>query len=286
MAGDLTLNKFAGAILATALGVMLIKEFSHGAVHAHEQEHGFAYLSEVDPGTKVEIVEEIELPFPQTTWVESMDAEKGAKYFQVCKTCHSVEPGPSNLTGPSLWNIVGRSSGSVDGFGYSGGMSDMNITWGYEELDTFLERPAKYVKGTTMGYAGEGKEKRRAAIIEYLRTLSDNPQPRPTAAPAALPADDMVEELSAPEGEAPKAVELIESVEVGTDAVIDNASEMATDAGEMAKDMAGDAMETVESAAETVGEGAGDVMDKVEDGAKDLMDAAEDKAKDLVTSDE
>lgn len=303
MAGDLTLNKFAGAILATALGVMLIKEVSHSAIHPHKQENGFVYMSAVKPGDTPVVKEEIEQPFPQASWVAEMDAEKGEKYFLVCKTCHAVEAGPSKLTGPNLWNIVGRPSGSIDGFGYSGGMSGMNITWGYEELDTFLQNPKKYVKGTSMGFAGEGKEKKRAAIIEYLRTLSDNPQPRPEPVAAIVPADDMVEDMSAPtEGEAPKAIEVLEGgpesindetindESITEDTITDKAGNMAEDVADSATDVTTDIVEGAEAAVKGVTEKAADVVDAVEGEAGDLLDkvedAVDDKAKDLMTSDE
>ena len=325
MAGDLTFNKIAAAILATALGVMLIKEVSHGAIHVEKQKK-FAYLSAVGPGDLPVVKEEIKLPFPQADWVAAMDAEKGEKYFKVCKACHDVTPGPSKLAGPSLWNIMDRPSGSTDGFSYSAGMSGMNINWGYEELDNFLTNPKRYVKGTNMGFGGEGKDAKRAAIIEYLRTLSDNPVDRPEAVAAELPADDMVEDIDAPAegGDAVTVIEEIVTPEITTPETVapkvvtpatitEGATEMETqaagdvmDGAETAADMVADeAVQMVDKAQEMANDGVGDIPtgtdvmdmakdvaeDKATDAANDVIediveDVVEDKAKDLIPSDE
>ena len=45
----------------------------------------------------------------------------------------------------------------------------------FEELNGFLLKPAKWIKGNKMAYAGLRKEKDRASIIKYLNQNSDNP---------------------------------------------------------------------------------------------------------------
>jgi cytochrome c len=51
--------------------------------------------------------------------------------------------------------------------------------WTFEELNGFLIKPAKWIKGTKMAYAGLRKEKDRASVIKYLNQNSDNPLPLP-----------------------------------------------------------------------------------------------------------
>ena len=48
--------------------------------------------------------------------------------------------------------------------------------WTFEELNGFLKKPASYLKGTKMSYAGLRKEKDRASVIKYLNQNSDNPK--------------------------------------------------------------------------------------------------------------
>ena len=190
---ELGFNKIAAAVLATALGYMGIKELAHAVIHV-EAPAKPAYALEIPEAAGP--VEEIELPFPQPTWIAEMDAERGAKVFKKCTSCHNAEEGGNNGTGPNLWNVVGAPAGQHAGFGYSSAMKSSGVVWNFEELDSYLERPSKYISGTAMNFVGLKKEKDRAAVIEYLRVASSNPVARPE--PAAAPEMD-TEEVTVPQ---------------------------------------------------------------------------------------
>ena len=68
---------------------------------------------------------------------------------------------------------------AMAGFKYSGAMTSMSVNWEFEELNKFLYKPKAYLKGTKMSFAGLKKAKDRAAVIAYLRSLSDSPKPLP-----------------------------------------------------------------------------------------------------------
>ena len=51
--------------------------------------------------------------------------------------------------------------------------------WDFADLDTFIANPKAAVAGTKMAYAGEKDPNKRADIVAYLRSLSDNPAPLP-----------------------------------------------------------------------------------------------------------
>jgi len=127
--------------------------------------------------------------------MQSADAEKGANVFKRCAACHTAEKGGANKVGPHLWDVLDRPAASVEGFGYSAAMKEFGAAgnkWDYEHLNKFLTSPKGYIKGTAMGFAGDKKDNERADLIAYLRSLSDNPAPLPTAdaAPAeAAPAE-------------------------------------------------------------------------------------------------
>ena len=53
--------------------------------------------------------------------------------------------------------------------------------WTYAELDKWLLKPSAYAPGTKMSFAGIADPKVRANVIAYLRSLSANPEPLPTA---------------------------------------------------------------------------------------------------------
>ena len=98
------------------------------------------------------------------------DAAQGAKDFVVCKACHSPDKGVNKI-GPSLFGVVGRTSGSVPGYNYSAANKQGHIVWTPQVLFAYLQNPRKYLPGTKMTYAGMADPQKRANIIAYLGTL-------------------------------------------------------------------------------------------------------------------
>ena len=107
------------------------------------------------------------------------DLGAGTKLGRKCASCHSLKEGGKAKIGPPLWDIVGAAKGHMQGFKYSKGLSAMGGTWSYSDLDKFLTKPKKFIPGTKMLFAGIKKEKDRANLIAYLRSLSTTPQPLP-----------------------------------------------------------------------------------------------------------
>ncbi len=113
------------------------------------------------------------------TLLASADAGKGAKLFGKCKACHTTEKGGKNKVGPNLWDVVGRAKAGGAGFKYSGALTDMGGDWSYADLDAFLAKPKAFLPGTKMAFAGLKKPAQRAAMLVYLRSLSDSPKALP-----------------------------------------------------------------------------------------------------------
>ncbi len=61
-----------------------------------------------------------------------------------CAGCHSVDPGKT-IVGPSLFGVVGRPAGSIEGFKYSPANKDSGITWDAAALDTYITNPQDVV---------------------------------------------------------------------------------------------------------------------------------------------
>jgi cytochrome c len=95
------------------------------------------------------------------------DAAAGEKVFAVCSTCHAVKEG-ENKVGPSLYGVVGRKAGSVEGFAYSEANKGSGKTWDEATLYEYLENPQGYIPGTKMAFAGLKKPQERADVIAYL----------------------------------------------------------------------------------------------------------------------
>ncbi len=105
--------------------------------------------------------------------------EKGKKVFKKCAACHSVNAGGGNKIGPKLWNVMFRPVGSVTDYKYSKALSSYGKEWTWAEMNGFLIKPAKWIKGNKMGFAGLKKEEDRASVILYLNKSSDSPKPLP-----------------------------------------------------------------------------------------------------------
>ena len=101
----------------------------------------------------------------------AQDADAGGKVFrQQCMACHSPVAG-KNGVGPSLFGVVGRPAGSVEGFHYSAANKGSGLTWDAATLDKYLLSPKQVVPGTSMPYPGLKDDGQRTNLIAYLTTL-------------------------------------------------------------------------------------------------------------------
>ncbi|MFM7347784.1 MAG: c-type cytochrome [Tagaea sp.] len=100
------------------------------------------------------------------------DPAAGEQAFRrLCAACHIVTAEGRRGVGPSLFGIVGRKSGTVEGFRYSAANQNANLVWTPEVLDKYLTNPREMVPGTTMAFAGIRNEAERANVVAYLQTL-------------------------------------------------------------------------------------------------------------------
>ena len=175
------LNKIIAAILMVALLVIGIGKLSDVIFYVEKPE---------TPGYSVE-VEQVAVVGSETTsqpaenkidiaaLIAMGDIATGEKVFKKCAACHSIVKGGKNNIGPALYNVVGRDVGAVSDYKYSKALAAYGKAWTFEELNGYLLKPAKWIKGTKMAFAGLRKEKDRASVILYLNQNSDNPLPLP-----------------------------------------------------------------------------------------------------------
>ena len=105
--------------------------------------------------------------------------EHGLTVFKKCKACHSIKKGGKNKIGPALYGVMTRNSGGFPDYKYSKALTAHNKQWTFEELNGFLLKPATWIKGNKMGFAGLKKDKDRSSVILYLNEMSDSPIPLP-----------------------------------------------------------------------------------------------------------
>lgn len=100
------------------------------------------------------------------------DAAKGKRVFFKCFSCHTVDEG-KNKTGPSLYGVVGRAAGTIEGFKYSDANANSGITWTEAVLFEYLKDPRGYIPGTKMIFPGLPSDQDRADVIEYLKSAAE-----------------------------------------------------------------------------------------------------------------
>jgi len=129
---------------------------------------------------------------PIAPLMASADPKAGESFVKkVCVACHTFNEGGHPLVGPNLYNVVGGPHDHEAGFNYSPALEKFKgQPWTYEALNHWLFKPGEYAPGTRMTFAGIPSEKERANVIAYLRSLSPNPIPLPSAEAApAKPAE-------------------------------------------------------------------------------------------------
>ena len=174
------LNKIIAAVLMVALLVIGISKVSDIIFHVEKPETpGYAVEVEQVASNSKSTTETVKEKTNISALMAMGDVVSGEKIFKKCAACHSIIKGGKNKIGPALYNVVGREVGGVSDYKYSKALMAYEKKWTFEELNGFLIKPAKWIKGTKMAYAGLRKEKDRASVIKYLNQNSDNPKPLP-----------------------------------------------------------------------------------------------------------
>lgn len=84
----------------------------------------------------------------------AQDAAKGEHVFSLCRPCHAIGEGATNMVGPELNGIDGRHSGSVPGYSYSDANKKSGIVWNEATFKQYIKDPKALVPGTKMFFVG------------------------------------------------------------------------------------------------------------------------------------
>lgn len=110
------------------------------------------------------------------TWPGLLRAEgdpaRGARAFQRCYACHSLDPAERDLQGPALDGVIGRRAGTREGYDYSAALIEAGrngLIWTEQTLDAFVTDPQALVPGTNMAPMRMIDSGERADLIAYLK---------------------------------------------------------------------------------------------------------------------
>ena len=167
-------QKLITSIIIVVLIVIGISKISD-SIYSTE-ENVVAYKVEVQ---EKKVVDSVEEKLDLAAFLASGNVEHGKKVFKKCAACHSINEGGKNKIGPALWGVMQRKSGELKEYNYSKALLGYEKVWSFEELNGFLLKPATWIKGNKMGFAGLKDEKDRSSVILYLKESSNNPIPLP-----------------------------------------------------------------------------------------------------------
>ena len=190
MHDDLRWNKLFGAVLGTALFMMVLGVGSQlmfkPAPAAKAGDQIAIQETASDSGA-----EPADVPPDWGTVLKTADVSAGQTISSKCQSCHNLQQGGPNETGPNLWGVIGRPPGTHPGFAYSSAMQDFGKktpVWDYAHIYAFLTGPQNYISGTKMSFVGLKKREDRINLIAWLRTQSSSPLPIPAPDPKAAAA--------------------------------------------------------------------------------------------------
>lgn len=160
------LGAFCGSLLVFLLGGWAAEELYHTDGPGSSREQAYVIDTGADDSEDVGDVEEVDFAL----LMAEADPSRGERLWRQCAACHALEEG-RNGTGPTLYAVVGRGKGDVEGYNYSDVFTDNPDVWTEENLSHFLENPRGYAPGTKMAYAGMRAAEDRANLIAYLATF-------------------------------------------------------------------------------------------------------------------
>ena len=155
-------------IAATALAAGLAgcgKSTSSNQAEASSGEQSAAAAQAPEPTEEQKKALVATLPAPYNTG----DLANGEAKYAVCKSCHTLNQGGPDMTGPNLHGIFGRKVAEKSGYHFSDALKGQTFTWDAAELDRWVADPKAMVPGTKMTFVGLKDAKDRTDVIAYLK---------------------------------------------------------------------------------------------------------------------
>lgn len=105
----------------------------------------------------------------------AQDAEAGARVFNQCRACHTINAGGRNGVGPNLHGVWDRRAAANETFRYSAPMREKaagGLTWNEANFRAYIADPKAVVPGGSMSYPGLRNEQQLNDLVAYVRQAS------------------------------------------------------------------------------------------------------------------
>ena len=143
------INKIVAAVLMVALLIIGIGKVSDLVFHVEKPKTpGYAVDVEQVVSNTSSTVKAVEEKVDIASIMAMGDIASGEKIFKKCAACHSIVKDGKNKIGPALYNVVGRKVAAVSDYKYSKALTGYEKNWTFEELNGYLLKPSKWIKGT------------------------------------------------------------------------------------------------------------------------------------------
>jgi cytochrome c len=181
-------NKIAGAILAAMILAMVSGLVANMLVSPRKLEKPAYAVAGGEATAEATTSSAPAGPEPIAPLIADANVKAGEEKSKLCVTCHSFNKGGPNKIGPNLYGIVGDEiAHDRGGFSFSEALTEKGKgqTWTLENLNHWLWKPQSFAHGTKMTFIGLPKAQDRVNVVAYLNSMSDNPKPLASLAPAA-----------------------------------------------------------------------------------------------------
>jgi cytochrome c len=111
------------------------------------------------------------LLFLMLTSTSATAEDAGARLFEPCRACHSLDPAKRGFPGPNLSGLLKRKVAGDAAFDYSPAMRqarEQGLVWDEARLDRFLNDPAAMFPGLWMATPGIAMASSRRALVRFL----------------------------------------------------------------------------------------------------------------------
>jgi cytochrome c len=99
---------------------------------------------------------------------QAQDVAAGERSWNKCRACHQIGETAKNGVGPVMNGLIGRKSGTIEGYNYTDANKNSGITWDEATFAEYIKNPRQRIPGTKMAFAGITNEQEIKDLTAFL----------------------------------------------------------------------------------------------------------------------